>query len=134
MLPESRDKRISYDVKMPQPPQPRRRGTMEFYEWIGLVLFLASLGMSASAHMVLTAGAEGFAVKEDANGILFPDLGVVFFFFLLVAFDYAARMRYTRYSSQLLDQWQEDKIRLMKMYSESMEKKAKRSEEDDSEK
>ena len=128
MLPKSRDKRIDYEVEMPKPPQPRRRGTMEFYEWIVLFLFLASLGFSAASHMVLNA--ENFGIKEDVDTLLFPDFGVIFFFILLIWFDYAARVRYTKYSSQLFDQWQEDKIRFMKMNTEDMEKKAKAISED----
>ena len=133
MLPESREKRINYDVKLPQPPQPRRRGAMEFYEWITLFLFLMSLSASTVLHLDIDTSDDNVSIGEGAGGFVpFPDAVTAFFFILLVVFDYAARMRYTKYSSQLLDQWQEDKIRLMKMYSESVEKKAKRSEDDDS--
>lgn len=128
MLPESRDKRVNYEVKMPSPPQPRRRGAMEFYEWITLLLFLMSLTASTIVHLDIDPndGTGGIAINEETNSFhAYPDAITAFFFLLLVIFDYDASRRYTKYSSQLFDQWQEDKIRLMKTYSEGMEKKAK---------
>jgi len=134
MLPESRDKRVNYEVKMPRPPQPRRRGAMEFYEWITLILFIMSLSASTVLHLDIDTSDDTVSIGEGSGGFVpFPDAVTAFFFILLVVFDYNASRRYTKYSSQLLDQWQEDKIRLMKMYSEEQEKKAKRSEDDGAE-
>jgi len=131
MLPESRNKRIDYEVRMPKPPQPRRRGSMEFYEWIVLILFIMSLSASTVLHLDISGSGESLTVEEGTDGFVpYPDAVTAFFFLLLVVFDYDASRRYTKYSSQLLDQWQEDKIRLMNMETKA---KAKRSEDDDSE-
>ena len=47
MLPEPRNERMvgvntmNMDgPTLPQPPQPKRRGSLEFYEWIVLLLYL----------------------------------------------------------------------------------------------
>ena len=44
MLPEARDKRVNYELNMPSPPKPKRRGPLEFYEWIALIIFLMVFG------------------------------------------------------------------------------------------
>ena len=55
MLPEPRNERMvgvnSMNMDgptLPQPPQPKRRGSLEFYEWIVLLLFLGSLGLGTA--------------------------------------------------------------------------------------
>lgn len=122
MLPEAMDSRIDYSPQLPQPPQPKRRGPLEFYEWIILLLFLFSLGLSIATHFELDP--ERFGVKEGVNIVEYPDLLTMFFFLMLIFFDVSAGTRYRMYSDELLTQWKEDKLRFMKMYSNEMERRA----------
>lgn len=123
MLPEARDSRVNYDLTMPSPPKPKRRGPLEFYEWIALMLFLISFGVSIAVHVQLEPGSTP-SVREENNVWTYPDLVAGFFFLLLVIFDTHASRRYAMYSEELLTQWKDDKIRFMKMYSEEMERRA----------
>ena len=72
MLPEPRNKRsggvnsMNMDgPTLPQPPQPKRRGPLEFYEWILLLLFLGSLGLSTATTFNLDP--DNVGVKSDAG-------------------------------------------------------------------
>ena len=126
MLPEARDKRMSYDLTMPSPPKPKRRGPLEFYEWIVLMLFLISFGVSIAVHVELEADSSTTpSIREENNILTYPDMVAAFFFLLLVVFDSHAYRRYSMYSDELLTQWKDDKIRFMKIYSEEMERRAK---------
>ncbi|HIH78661.1 MAG: hypothetical protein CL695_05685 [Chloroflexi bacterium] len=123
MLPEARDKRVNYDLNMPSPPKPRRRGPLEFYEWIALMIFLILFGAAIATHIQLEAGSAP-SVREDTNTLTYIDAVAAFFFLLLVVFDTLASRRYSMYSDELLTQWKDDKLRFMRMYSEEMERRA----------
>ncbi len=124
MLPEARDNRVSYDLTMPSPPKPKRRGPLEFYEWIALILFLTFLGLAITIHVQL--GPDGSpSLREDTETLNITNAVAAFFFLLLVVFDIHASRRYSMYSDELLTQWKDDKIRFMKIYSEEMERRAK---------
>mgnify|MGYP001216445963 FL=1 len=123
MLPEARDKRVNYDLNMPSPPKPRRRGPLEFYEWIALMIFLILFGAAIATHIQLEAGSTP-SVREDTNTLTYIDAVAAFFFLLLVVFDTLASRRYSMYSDELLTQWKDDKLRFMRMYSEEMERRA----------
>ena len=86
MLPEPRNERMVGVSSMnmdgptlPQPPQPRRRGSLEFYEWIVLLLFLGSLGLGTATTFNLDP--DNVGVKEDANVIAWA---LPFFFLLII--------------------------------------------------
>ena len=68
MLPDSRDSRITEGPRLPKPPQPRRRGSLEFYEWIVLLLFLGSLGLAVATSYELDP--DNVGVKENVNFVL----------------------------------------------------------------
>ena len=123
MLPEARDSRVNYDLTMPSPPKPKRRGPLEFYEWIALMLFLISFGVSIALHVQLGADSSP-SVREEYNTWTYPDMAAGFFFLLLVIFDIHASRRYGKYSDELLTQWKDDKLRFMRLYSEDMERRA----------
>ena len=123
MLPEARDKRVNYDLNMPSPPKPKRRGPLEFYEWIALMIFLILFGAAIATHIQLEAGSTP-SVREDTNTLTYIDAVAAFFFLLLVVFDTLASQRYSMYSDELLTQWKDDKLRFMRMYSEEMERRA----------
>ena len=123
MLPEARDNRISYDLTMPSPPKPKRRGPLEFYEWLALMLFLISFGVAIAIHIQLEPGSSP-SIREDTETLTFIDAVAAFFFLLLVVFDNHASRRYSMYSDELLTQWKDDKIRFMKLYSKDMERRA----------
>lgn len=126
MLPEPRNERtvgvnnMNIDgPTLPQPPQPKRRGSLEFYEWIVLLLFLGSLGLGTATTFNLDP--DNVGVKADANAIAWA---LPFFFLIIIIwFDMSAAQRYARFSDELLTQWKEDKIQFMKMFTEDMRKK-----------
>ena len=85
MLPEPRNERMvgvntmNMDgPTLPQPPQPKRRGSLEFYEWIVLLLFLGSLGLGTATTFNLDP--DNVGVKEDANVMAWA----LPFFFLII--------------------------------------------------
>ena len=123
MLPEARDKRVNYDLNMPSPPKPKRRGPLEFYEWIALIIFLMVFGAAIATHIQLEAGSTP-SVREGTNTLTYIDAVAAFFFLLLVVFDTLASRRYSLYGDELLAQWKDDKLRFMRMYSEEMERRA----------
>ena len=65
MLPDSRDSRITEGPRLPKPPQPRRWGSLEFYEWIVLLLFLGSLGLAVATSYDLDP--DNVGMKDDVN-------------------------------------------------------------------
>ena len=123
MLPEARDKRVNYELNMPSPPKPKRRGPLEFYEWIALMIFLMVFGAAIATHIQLEAGSTP-SVREGTNTLTYIDAVAAFFFLLLVVFDTLASRRYSLYGDELLAQWKDDKLRFMRMYSEEMERRA----------
>jgi hypothetical protein len=115
MLPDSRDSRITEGPRLPSPPQPRRRGSLEFYEWILLILLLGSLGLAVATSYTLDP--DNVGIKEDVDFVEAWTLPI-FFFLVLVMFDYFASKRYGDFNEEILDQWKEDKIQFMKMFTE----------------
>ena len=122
MLPDSRDSRITEGPRLPKPPQPRRRGSLEFYEWILLILFLGSLGLAVATSYELGPGRDNVGVKEGVNFLEAWGLPI-FFFLVLIMFDYFASKRYGDFNEEILDQWKEDKIQFMKMFTEDVRRK-----------
>jgi len=120
MLPDPRDSRITEGPRLPKPPQPRRRGSLEFYEWIVLILFLGALGLAVATSYELDP--DNVGVKENVNFVEAWGLPI-FFFLVLIMFDYFASKRYGNFSDEIMDQWKEDKIQFMKMFTEDMRKK-----------
>ena len=120
MLPDSRDSRITEGPRLPKPPQPRRRGSLEFYEWIVLILFLGSLGLAVATSYDLDP--DNVGMKDDVNFVEAWGLPI-FFFLVLIVFDYFASKRYGNFSDEIMDQWKEDKIQFMKMFTEDVRKK-----------
>lgn len=121
MLPKARHERreseLSMDIDgpiLPKPPQPRRRGSLEFYEWIVLLLFLGTLGLAIATTFVLDP--DNVSMKTDVNiaSWALP----AFFFIIMIWFDTTASQRYARFSDELFTQWKEDKIQFMKMFTE----------------
>ena len=134
MLPEPRNKRqegvniMNTDgPTLPQPPQPKRRGSLEFYEWILLLLFLGSLGLSTATTFNLDP--DNVGLKNEANLIAWTL--PLFFLTLMIWFDTAASQRYARFSDELLTQWKEDKIQFMKMFTQDMRKQYDKDESDE---
>ena len=120
MLPDSRDSRITEGPRLPKPPQPRRRGSLEFYEWILLILFLGSLGLAVATSYELDP--DNVGVKENIDFAEAWGLPI-FFFLVLIMFDYFASKRYGNFSDEIMNQWKEDKIQFMKMFTEDMRKR-----------
>ena len=120
MLPDPKDTRISEGPRLPKPPQPRRRGSLEFYEWILLILFLGSLGLAVATSYELDP--DNVGVKENIDFAEAWGLPI-FFFLVLIMFDYFASKRYGNFSDEIMDQWKEDKIQFMKMFTEDVRKK-----------
>ena len=120
MLPDSRDSRITEGPRLPKPPQPRRRGMLEFYEWIVLILFLGSLGLAVATSYTLDP--DNVGIKDDVNFAEAWGLPI-FFFLVLIMFDYFASKRYGNFSDEIMNQWKEDKIQFMKMFTEDMRKR-----------
>ena len=120
MLPDSRDSRIAEGPRLPSPPQPKRRGSLEFYEWIALILLLGSLGLAVATSYTLDP--DNVGLKDDVN---FTEAWTlpVFFFLVLVLFDYVASKRYDDFNKEILSQWKEDKIQFMKMFTEDARRK-----------
>ena len=120
VLPDPRDSRIAEGPRLPKPPQPRRRGTLEFYEWIVLILFLGSLGLAVATSYTLDP--DNVGIKDDVNFAEAWGLPI-FFFLVLIMFDYFASKRYGNFSDEIMNQWKEDKIQFMKMFTEDMRKR-----------
>ena len=120
MLPDSRDSRISEGPRLPSTPQPRRRGSLEFYEWILLILLLGSLGLAVATSYTLDP--DNVGLKDDVNFTEAWSLPI-FFFLVLVVFDYFAGKRYGDFNKEILSQWKEDKIQFMKMFTEDARRK-----------
>ena len=120
MLPDPMDSRITEGPRLPKPPQPRRRGTLEFYEWIVLILFLGSLGLAVATSYTLDP--DNVGIKDDVNFAEAWGLPI-FFFLVLIMFDYFASKRYGNFSDEIMNQWKEDKIQFMKMFTEDMRKR-----------
>jgi hypothetical protein len=120
MLPDSRDSRISEGPRLPSPPQPRRRGSLEFYEWILLILLLGSLGLAVATSYTLDP--DNVGIKEDVDFVEAWTLPI-FFFLVLVIFDYFAGKRYGDFNKEILAQWKEDKIQFMKMFTADARRK-----------
>ena len=120
VLPDPRDSRIAEGPRLPKPPQPRRRGTLEFYEWIVLILFLGSLGLAVATSYTLDP--DNVGVKENIDFAEAWGLPI-FFFLVLIMFDYFASKRYGNFSDEIMNQWKDDKIQFMKMFTEDMRKK-----------
>ena len=120
MLPDPMDSRITEGPRLPKPPQPRRRGMLEFYEWIVLILFLGSLGLAVATSYTLDP--DNVGIKDDVNFAEAWGLPI-FFFLVLIMFDYFASKRYGNFSDEIMNQWKEDKIQFMKMFTEDMRKR-----------
>ena len=120
VLPDPRDSRIAEGPRLPKPPQPRRRGSLEFYEWILLILFLGSLGLAVATSYELDP--DNVGVKENIDFAEAWGLPI-FFFLVLIMFDYFASKRYGNFSDEIMNQWKEDKIQFMKMFTEDMRKR-----------
>ena len=120
VLPDPRDSRIAEGPRLPKPPQPRRRGMLEFYEWIVLILFLGSLGLAVATSYTLDP--DNVGIKDDVNFAEAWGLPI-FFFLVLIMFDYFASKRYGNFSDEIMNQWKEDKIQFMKMFTEDMRKR-----------
>ena len=120
VLPDPRDSRIAEGPRLPKPPQPRRRGTLEFCEWIVLILFLGSLGLAVATSYTLDP--DNVGIKDDVNFAEAWGLPI-FFFLVLIMFDYFASKRYGNFSDEIMNQWKEDKIQFMKMFTEDMRKR-----------
>ena len=115
MMPES--PAPQYDVRMPQPPRPKRRGPLEFYEWIAFMFFAIILvtTVTISIDSARTESELGLVDSDALVNNLYILTGLLFA--LLFIFDYTASRRYQKYSEVLLGQWKEDKVRLMKLES-----------------
>ena len=61
-------------------------------------------------------------LKDDVNFVEAWGLPI-FFFLVLIVFDYFASKRYGNFSDEIMDQWKEDKIQFMKMFTEDVRKK-----------
>jgi hypothetical protein len=120
MLPDSRDSKIAEGPLLPSPPQPKRRGSLEFYEWIALILLLGSLGLAVATSYTLDS--DNVGLKEEVNFFEAWSLPT-FFFLVLVLFDYFAGKRYGDFNKEILSQWKEDKIQFMKMFTEDARRK-----------
>ncbi|MDP6916901.1 MAG: hypothetical protein QF895_02980 [SAR86 cluster bacterium] len=120
MLPEPRDSRITEGPRLPSPPQPRRRGALEFYEWILLILLLGSFGLAVATSYTLDP--DNVGIKDDVN---FAEAWAlpIFFFVVLLVFDYFASKRYGDFNEEILNQWKEDKIQFMRMFTEDVRRK-----------
>jgi len=115
MLPDPRDARVAEGPRLPSPPQPRRRGALEFYEWILLILLLGSLGLAIATTYTLDPDDVGIKDNVDyTQAWALP----IFFFVVLLVFDSFASKRYGDFNEEILDQWKEDKIQFMKMFTE----------------
>jgi hypothetical protein len=115
MLPDPRDARVAEGPRLPSPPQPRRRGSLEFYEWILLILLLGSLGLAIATTYTLDPDNVGIKDNVDyTQAWVLP----IFFFVVLLVFDSFASKRYGDFNEEILNQWKEDKIQFMKMFTE----------------
>jgi hypothetical protein len=115
MLPDPRDARVAEGPRLPSPPQPRRRGALEFYEWILLILLLGSLGLAIATTYTLDPDNVGIKDNVDyTQAWVLP----IFFFVVLLVFDSFASKRYGDFNEEILNQWKEDKIQFMKMFTE----------------
>jgi len=120
MLPDPRDARVAEGPRLPSPPQPRRRGSLEFYEWILLILLLGSLGLAIATTYTLDSDNVGIKDNVDyAQAWALP----IFFFVVLLVFDSFASKRYGDFNEEILNQWKEDKIQFMKMFTEDARKR-----------
>ena len=120
MLPDSRDARVAEGPRLPSPPQPRRRGSLEFYEWILLILLLGSLGLAIATTYTLDPDNVGIKDNVDyTQAWVLP----IFFFVVLLVFDSFASKRYGDFNEEILNQWKEDKIQFMKMFTEDARKR-----------
>ena len=115
MLPDSRDTRVAEGPRLPSPPQPRRRGSLEFYEWILLILLLGSLGLAIATTYTLDP--DNVGIKDNVDYTQAWALPI-FFFIVLLVFDSFASKRYGDFNEEILNQWKEDKIQFMKMFTE----------------
>ena len=120
MLPDPRDSRVAEGPRLPSPPQPRRRGSLEFYEWILLILLLGSLGLAIATTYTLDP--DNVGIKEGVNFTQAWALPI-FFFVVMLVFDYYASKRYGDFNEEILNQWKEDKIQFMKMFTEDARRK-----------
>jgi hypothetical protein len=93
---------------------------LEFYEWIVLILFLGSLGLAVATSYDLDP--DNVGIKDDVNFAEAWGLPI-FFFLVLIVFDYFASNRYGNFSDEIMNQWKDDKIQFMKMFTEDMRKK-----------
>ena len=106
--------------RLPSPPQPRRRGALEFYEWILLILLLGSLGLAIATTYTLDPDNVGIKDNVDyTQAWVLP----IFFFIVLLVFDSFASKRYGDFNEEILNQWKEDKIQFMKMFTEDARKR-----------
>jgi hypothetical protein len=120
MLPDPRDARVAEGPRLPSPPQPRRRGALEFYEWILLILLLGSLGLAIATTYTLDPDNVGIKDNVDyTQAWVLP----IFFFVVLLVFDSFASKRYGDFNEEILNQWKEDKIQFMKMFTEDARKR-----------
>ena len=120
MLPDPRDARVAEGPRLPSPPQPRRRGSLEFYEWILLILLLGSLGLAIATTYTLDPDNVGIKDNVDyTQAWVLP----IFFFVVLLVFDSFASKRYGDFNEEILNQWKEDKIQFMKMFTEDARKR-----------
>ena len=120
MLPDPRDARVAEGPRLPSPPQPRRRGALEFYEWILLILLLGSLGLAVATTYTLDPDNVGIKDNVDyTQAWVLP----IFFFIVLLVFDSFASKRYGDFNEEILNQWKEDKIQFMKMFTEDARKR-----------
>ncbi|MDE0741598.1 MAG: hypothetical protein OSB59_03300, partial [Candidatus Poseidoniia archaeon] len=69
-----------------------------------------------------TLDPDNVGIKEDVDFVEAWTLPI-FFFLVLVIFDYFAGKRYGDFNKEILVQWKEDKIQFMKMFTEDARRK-----------
>lgn len=103
---------------VPLPPTPSRRGPLELYEKIVLILGILLLILTIWIH--IDASRTYSVITWDNPAVLIVILYALtsFMLFILFAFDRTAVRRYRMYNDEILEQWKQDRIRFMKLQSD----------------
>lgn len=114
----ARPGRNDFADAVPLPPTPCRRGPLELYEKIVLVLGILLLALTIWIH---TDASRMYSVITWDNptiliGILYGL--TAFMLLILFSFDRTAVRRYRMYNDEILDQWKQDRIRFMRLQSD----------------
>ena len=101
---------------------PSNLGTQEGVFVLAINVLKDSTPLGLAVATTYTLDPDNVGIKEGVNFTQAWALPI-FFFVVMLVFDYYASKRYGDFNEEILNQWKEDKIQFMKMFTEDARRK-----------